>query len=137
MRAAIFALSALLLASCSTTQVYSNLAPGQAAPVNTTGVVQVYYSYPTRPYEVIGVVSAKRYKPGFTDPTVSDAIPQLRAAGQQLGAHAVVVRNARSLNDRHTVVEAEAIRFKDIPEGTSAPAASTTECKSCAKIGGG
>lgn len=93
--------------------------------------------YPTRPYEVIGVVSAKRYKPGFTDPTVSDAIPQLRAAGQQLGAHAVVVRNARSLNDRHTVVEAEAIRFTDIPAGSAAPAASNTECKSCAKIGGG
>lgn len=84
---------------------------------------------------IASVVSAKRYKPGWTDPTVSDAIPQLRAAGQQLGAHAVVVRNARSLNDRHTVVEAEAIRFTDLPQGTAAPSASNTECQSCAKIG--
>lgn len=128
--------SALLLAGCSTTQVYSNLAPGQAAPVNATGVVQVFYSYPTRPYEVIGVVSAKRYKPGWTDPTVSDAIPQLRAAGQQLGAHAIVVRSARSNNDRHTVVEAEAIRFTDSLDIKNPPTSSNADCVSCAKIGG-
>lgn len=135
MRTGIIASMALLLASCSTTQVYSNLAPGQAAPVNTTGVVQVYYSYPTRPYEVIGVVSAKRYKPGWTDPTVSDAIPQLKAAGQQLGAHAVVVRGSRSNNDRHTIVEAEAIRFTDIPEGATAPGTPNENCVSCKKMG--
>lgn len=126
---------ALLLAGCSTTQVYSNLPAGAPVPVNNTGVVQVFYSYPTRPYEVIGVVSAKRYKPGWTDPTVSDAIPQLRAAGQQLGAHAIVVRGSRSNNDRHTVVEAEAIRFTDVQDVANPPTTSNPACKSCAKIG--
>lgn len=71
------------------------------------------YGYPNKPYEVIGIVSAKRYKPGWTDPTVSDAIPQLREAALQLGADAVIVRSSRSNNDRHTVVEAEAIKYTD------------------------
>lgn len=122
MKLAVFAIGVACLSACSSTQIYSNYAPGAAVPTNTTGVVQVFYSYPTRPYEVIGVVSAKRYKPGWTDPTVSDAIPQLKAAGQQLGAHAVVVRGSRSNNDRHTVVEAEAIRFTDAPAVQGQPA---------------
>lgn len=108
------------ISSCSSTQVYSNYpagAPQQAAA--NPGHVAVLYSYPTRPYDVIGVVSAKRYKPGWTDPTVSDAIPQLQQAGAALGADAVVVRSSRSNNDRHTVVEAEAVRYLD---KTQAPA---------------
>lgn len=102
-----------LISGCSSTQVYSNYPAGTAPGRANSGHVAVIYSYPTRPYDVIGVVSAKRYKPGWTDPTVSDAIPQLQAAGAQLGADAVVVRSSRSSNDRHTVVEAEAIRYLD------------------------
>lgn len=100
----------LALAGCSTYQVtpVTNLMPGQR-----TGMVDVLMSNPRRPYETIGFVSAKRYKPGFTDPTVSDAIPQIRAAGAQVGADAVIVRTWRSNNDRHVVVEGEAIRYTD------------------------
>jgi len=105
--------ASLLLAGCSSTQVYSNYPAGNAPAAANAGHVAVIYSYPQRPYDVIGVVSAKRYKPGWSDPTVSDAIPQLQAAGAQLGADAVVVRSSRSNNDRHTVVEAEAIRYLD------------------------
>lgn len=108
-------LAAFSITGCSSTQIYSNAPAGVTPGTNTSGQVAVIYSYPTRPYEVLGVVSAKRYKPGWTDPTVSDAIPQLRAAGAQLGADAVVVRSSRSNNDRHTVVEAEAIRYLDAP----------------------
>lgn len=36
-------------------------------------------------------------------------IPQLQAAGAQIGADAVIVRSDRSNNDRHVVVEGEAI----------------------------
>lgn len=96
-----------LLAACSTTQVTP---VGDRDP---SGQVDVYFSQPPRPFTVIGVVSAKRYKPGFTDPTVSDAIPQLRRAGAEVGADAVIVRSSRVLNDRHIVVEAEAIRYTD------------------------
>lgn len=125
--------AAIFGAGCSTTQVYSNMPAGTPVSTPQNGMVQVLYSYPTnRPYEVVGVVSAKRYKPGWTDPTVGDAVPQLRAAGAQLGADAVVVRSARSNNDRHTVVEAEAIRYTDTPRtepGQPEP------CESCARIG--
>ena len=97
------------LAGCSTYQVHSNLAT-PSAPTNASQV-QILYSPPQRSYKSIGTVSAKRYKPGWTDPTVSDAIPELQAAGAQLGADAVIVRSERSLNDRHIVVEGEAIKY--------------------------
>ena len=122
------AAAALALAGCSTTQVHSNVAAAYAPTAASR--VQVLYSAPQRPYEAIGIVSANRWKPGFTDPTIADAIPQLQAAGAQLGADAVIVHSSRSNNDRHTVVEGEAIRFTDRPAG-EAPA----DCVSCARIG--
>lgn len=103
------------LSGCSTYQVHSNLPTGATVAPTNASQVQVLYSPPQRPYESIGIVSAKRYKPGWTDPSVSDAIPQLQAAGAQIGANAVIVRSDRALNDRHIVVEAEAIRYTDKP----------------------
>lgn len=97
------------LAGCSTYQAHSNLQTPYA-PTNANQV-QILYSPPQRAYTSIGIVSANRYKPGWTDPTVSDAIPQLQAAGAQIGADAVIVRSDRSNNDRHVVVEGEAIKF--------------------------
>jgi hypothetical protein len=89
----------------------------------------VLFSPPQRAYTSIGIVSAKRYKPGWTDPSVSDAIPELQAAGAQLGADAVIVRSDRALNDRHIVVEAEAIRYTD-------KTAAQAPCVSCQNMGG-
>lgn len=108
---------ACVLAACSTYQVHSNL----AAPLAPTASshIQVLYSPPQRSYESIGIVSAKRYKPGWTDPTVADAIPQLQAAGAALGADAVIVHSERSLNDRHVTVEGEAIRFTSGSNGSN------------------
>ena len=120
MRILVIMLALAGLAACSTTQIYDNRPVGVATTAPANGVVQVLYSYPTRPYEVIGVVSAKRYKPGWTDPTVGDAIPQLREAGMKLGANAVVVRSSRSNSDRHTVVEAEAVKYLDQPSSQQA-----------------
>lgn len=97
------------LAGCSTYQAHSNL-PTPYAPTNASQV-QILYSPPPRAYTSIGIVSAKHYKPGWTDPTVSDAIPQLQAAGAEIGADAVIVRSDRANNDRHVVVEGEAIKF--------------------------
>lgn len=97
------------LSGCSTYQAHSNMVTPYA-PTNASRV-QVLYSPPQQPYESIGIVSAKRYKPGWTDPTISDAIPQLQAAGAEIGADAVIVRNDQRMNDRHVVVEGEAIKF--------------------------
>lgn len=102
---------ALSLAACSTYQVTPTT---NSAPGTRSGQVDVLFSPPQRPYVSVGIVSAKRYKPGFTDPTVSDALPQIRAAGAEVGADAVIVRNSRTANDRHIVVEGEAIRYTDL-----------------------
>jgi hypothetical protein len=105
---------ACALAGCSTYQAHSNMETPYAA--TNASHVQILYSPPQRPYTSIGIVSANRYKPGWTDPTVSDAIPQLQAAGAQIGADAVIVRSDRALNDRHVVVEGEAIKFTSAPQ---------------------
>lgn len=98
-----------LLAGCSTTQIYRNAPTGLAG-----NSVQVLYSTPQRAYESLGIVSAKKYKPGWSDPTVADAIPQLQAAASQLGADAMIVHQSQdSSGARFIRVEAEAIRFKD------------------------
>ncbi|WP_413623598.1 hypothetical protein [Luteibacter sp. Lutesp34] len=99
------------LAGCSTYQAHSNLATPYA-PTDPSKV-QILYAPPQRAYTSIGIVSANRYKPGWTDPTISDAVPQLQAAGAQIGADAVIVRADRSNDDRHIVVEGEAIKFSD------------------------
>jgi hypothetical protein len=100
---------ACALAGCSTYQAHSNLATPYA-PTDPSKV-QILYSPPQHAYNSIGIVSANRYKPGWTDPTVSDATPQLQAAGAQIGANAVIVRSDRSNNDRHVVVEGEATKY--------------------------
>ena len=126
-----FALAAVL-SGCSTYQAHSNLPAGTAISPTYASQVQVLYSPPQRAYESIGIVSAKRYKPGWTDPSISDAIPELQAAGAQLGADAVIVRSDRALNDRHITVEAEAIRYTD---KTSVAPAASAPCVSCNSIG--
>lgn len=105
--------AALALAACSSYQVHSNLPAGTVIAPTNANQVQVLFSPPNRPYQSIGIVSAVRYKPGWTDPTVSDAIPELQAAGAKLGADAIIIRSDRSLNDRHVTVEGEAIRYTD------------------------
>lgn len=96
---------AALLSACSTISV-TPVSNGHA------GYVAVLYSPPSRPYDVVGVVTAKRYKPGWTDPTTADAIPQLQAAGAQVGADAVIVKDSVARGDRNIIVDGEAIRYR-------------------------
>lgn len=100
----------LTLSACTSTRVTK---VGDAPATQSVGRVDVLLSPPQRAYDVIGIVSATKWKPGLTDPSVSDAIPQLQQAGREVGADAVIVRSSRSNNDRHVVVEAEAIRYRD------------------------
>ncbi|WP_185823158.1 hypothetical protein [Xanthomonas sp. GW] len=102
----------LLLAGCTSYQVVptTNSAPGARS-----GQVDILYSTPQRPFQSVGMVSAKKYKPGFTDPTISDALEQLRAAGSQVRADAVIVRHTQANDGRRLItVEGEAIRYTDI-----------------------
>lgn len=104
-------LAMLALAGCTTTQVtpVHNYAAG-----THTGQVDVLYTPPNRPYKTVAFVSAKKYKPGFSDPTVSDAIPEMQAAGMGVGADAVIVRDSNGQSGRRIiVVECEAIKYTD------------------------
>jgi hypothetical protein len=99
----------LALAGCSTTQVHRN--PSALYAPTSSSHVAILYSAPKRDYESLGVVSAKRYKPGWTDPSVADSIPQLQDAGAQLGADAVIVLQSSNSQSRNVTVEGEAIRY--------------------------
>jgi len=100
-----------MLAACGGTQVrqygehYAQTRPSQ---------VEVFYSFPHEDHIKIGAVDVKRYKPGFSKPTVYDAVEKLQEAGAELGAHAVVVIDSQNIDDRVIRVTAEAIRW---PEG--------------------
>ena len=120
----------LALSACSTTQVYHN-------PSGAAGGVAVLYTTPTRAYDSLGVISAKRYKPGWSDPTVGDAIPQLVQAAASMGADAVIVRQSADdgVQDRFIRVEGEAIRYTDSQGRTPQAAANPAACESCRQIG--
>ncbi|MEP6908261.1 MAG: hypothetical protein ABI858_09815 [Pseudoxanthomonas sp.] len=122
MRSLLAATCGILLAGCSSYQVVPTT---NSVPGTRSGQVDVLYSTPPRPYISVGTVSATRYKPGWTDPSVSDALPELRAAAAKVNADAVIVRSSRSNNDRHIVVEGEAIRYTDVADQGSTSSVET------------
>lgn len=108
-----------LLSGCTTVQTNSfSSAPvvsdmGHPGQVAATGQIQVLYAEPRRDYESLGTFSVKKYKPGWSDPTVSDAIPELRSAAAQLRADAVIIRHSQSNGySRFITIEGEAIRWR-------------------------
>lgn len=102
----------LALAACTSYQVIPTT---NSVPGTRSGQVDILYSTPQRPFRSVGMVSAKKYKPGWSDPTIADALPQLRAAGQQVGADAVIVRSRQANDGRRLVtVEGEAIQYTDV-----------------------
>ena len=119
MRLVLAALVVASLAGCTTVQtnsfgsapVVSEVGrPGQAA---AHGQIQVLYAEPRRDYESLGTFSVKKYKPGWSDPTVSDAIPELKTAAANLGADAVIIRDTKSNGySRFITIEGEAIRWR-------------------------
>lgn len=122
-----FAIAILLLAGCSTYQVVPTT---NSTPGSRSGQVDILYSSPARPYQSVGMVSARRYKPGFVDPTITDALTQLRAAGAQVGADAVIVRSQQANDGRRLItVEGEAIRYTDVSNAGASTVASNALAK--------
>jgi hypothetical protein len=120
MRFSLIAIPALLaLSGCTSVQTNSFGSepvvtevghPGQRA---SYGRIQVLYSEPHRDYDSLGVFSVKKYKPGWSDPTVSDAMPEPREAAAGLGADAVIIRSTQSNGySRYLTIEGEAIRWR-------------------------
>lgn len=107
----------LALSGCTTVQTHSfgnasvSNASGHAGQRSVVGNIQVLYAEPHHDYDTLGTFSVRKYKPGFSDPTVSDAIPELQEAAGQLGADAVIVRRAEPNGARIITIEGEAIRW--------------------------
>lgn len=112
-------ITAILLGGCTTVQTNSY---GQAPIVNDVGNpgqdhrpghIQILYAEPKRDYESLGTFSVRKYKPGWSDPTVSDAIPELKQAALGLGGQAVIIRSTSSNGyTRFITIEGEAIRWR-------------------------
>ena len=109
------------MTACTTVQTYdygvssvpSNTSHSYSPPATPQpGQIQILYAQPQQAYNSLGMFSVRKYKPGWSDPTVSDAIPELRQAAQRLGADAVIIRNVQSQNTRITTIEGEAIRWR-------------------------
>ena len=78
------------LAGCATAE----FKPGVQLP-NQQGV-RVLYEYPENvKYKAIGTVDAYVYKPGWSAPTVSDAMPKLIEKAAAAGGNALIVRNSQ------------------------------------------
>lgn len=116
--ALLFSLLLLGTSACTTVQTnsFGNApvvsATGNSGQQASYGTIQVLYSEPRRDYESLGSFSVRKYKPGFSDSTVTDALPELRKAAGQLQADAVIIRNTQSNNTRFLTIEGEAIRWR-------------------------
>jgi hypothetical protein len=104
----LFGLAVLLafaLASCSTMQYTANPQDG------TSSGVQVLYDYPGVPFKNLGVVDLDYYQPGFREPTVTDALPKLKAKVLEVGGNALIIRNQRigRNNNRFISISAEVL----------------------------
>lgn len=98
-------LSAVLLTACSTMQYTPNPQSG------TDGGVRVLYDYPRAKHRNLGVIDFDYYQPGFREPTVSDALPNLKAKVSSVGGNALIVRNQKigRNNNRFITVSAEVL----------------------------
>ena len=107
----------LLSTSCTTVQTHSfGSAPvvtkaGQPGQMAYRGNIQILYAEPRRDYHSLGTFSVRKYKPGWSDPTVTDALPELRQSASQLGADAVIIRHTTTQNTRFITIEGEAIKW--------------------------
>ncbi len=98
-------LAVLAVTGCSTMQYTSN-------PQGSTDAgVRVLYDYPAARFKNLGVVDFDFYQPGWREPTVTDALPKLKAKVTEVGGNALIVRNQRigRNNNRFISISAEVL----------------------------
>lgn len=104
-------LAAVLAASGCTTMQYTANAPAGAVDDG----VRVLYQYPDgEKYQNLGLIDFEFYKPGWREPTVTDALPELKAKVRSVGGNALIVRNQRvgHLNNRSMTISAEVLKVE-------------------------
>jgi hypothetical protein len=101
-------LVALATGGCSTMQYTAN--PQSASDPG----VRVLYAYPDAKYKNLGVIDFDFYQPGWREPTVTDALPKLKAKVSEVGGNALIVRNQRvgQNNNRFITVSAEVLKVE-------------------------
>ena len=95
----------LALVGCSTMQYTVNPQAGDPSGV------QVLYAYPSSNFKSLGVIDFDYYQPGFREPTVTDALPKLKAKVREAGGNALIIRNQRigQYNTRFITISAEVL----------------------------
>jgi hypothetical protein len=101
----------LVMVGCSTMQYTANPQGGSDAGV------RVLYDYPSAKFNNLGVIDFDYYQPGWREPSVTDALPKLKAKVMSVGGNALIVRNQRvgRHNNRFITISAEVLDV-DWPE---------------------
>jgi hypothetical protein len=96
------------VSGCSTMQYTAN-PQGASSPA-----VRVLYDYPDAKFKNLGVVDFDFYQPGWREPTVTDALPELKAKVSEVGGNALIVRNQRigRNNNRFISISAEVLHVE-------------------------
>lgn len=74
--------------------------------------IEIMYDGPGRPYDVLGLIDASRYQPGFSDPALVDVLPEIRFKASQVGGDGVIIRRNNS-GGRSVSIAAEVIRYRN------------------------
>jgi hypothetical protein len=95
----------LVMVGCSTMQYTANPQGGSADGV------RVLYDYPSDKFKNLGVIDFDYYRPGWREPSVTDALPKLKAKVRSVGGNALIVRNQRvgRFNNRFITISAEVL----------------------------
>lgn len=101
-----FAILLLSLSACSTVQHTAN------PQLASEGDVRVLSSYPHASYTNLGIYNFEyRYLPGSREPSVTDALPSLKADAQSVGGNAFIVRDqGHWANSRCISIATEVLR---------------------------
>ncbi len=86
----------------------------QYTPVQSSaGGVQMLFEYPKADYKPLGVFTYDFYKPGFSEPTINDVMPQIEAKVLSVGGNAFIVRDqvVPAIFNRSIKVTCEVIRI--------------------------
>lgn len=103
----------VLIAACAKTSMVflPNAVKGELKS-KTAEEVSILYDGPGRPYDVLGVLQAKRYQPGMSDPVLTDLLPEMRTKAAEAGADAIIIRQGNTAN-RTINIHAEVVKFRD------------------------
>jgi hypothetical protein len=103
----------LMFVGCASSKIayLPNPIPAQAMR-KQANEIQVMFDGPGRPYDVLGLIEFNIFKPGFSAPTLEDALPEVNAKVSQVGGDALILRR-NQVDERWISGTGEVIRYRD------------------------